>query len=116
MQHDNFSVVQLTALELVPRSQGRSQTDMYMWDDVGPFSYYYAVNPPPDYFVVLSTPYFVTAGRGEPRFLTGTSVEGRSLSSEQIDYYDTDLAYQGPAHTALVHVRVFPLNANPVTT
>lgn len=113
---DYFSVMQLTALKTAPRSQGRSQTDMSMWDDVGPFSAYYAVNPPPDYFVVLSTPYFQTTGHAEPRFLTGTSVQGRSLSSEQIDYYDTDLVYQGPTHTALVHVRVFPLNPSPTAT
>jgi hypothetical protein len=114
MPQDSFSVVQQTALKVAPRSQGRSQTDMSMWDDVGPFSYYSAVNPPPDYFVVLSTPYFQTVGHGEPPFLQGTSVQGYQLSSEQIDYYDTDLVYQGPTHTALVHVRVFPLNANPI--
>ena len=112
MPQDSMNVTAPTTFKIAPRSQGQAQVSIGLLDDVGLFSPYNVLNPPPDYFVVLSTaPYQGTVGHPEPDIL-----EGGLPRDGQIDYYDTYFTYQGPTHTAAIQVRVFPLNSHPTTT
>jgi hypothetical protein len=109
MPQDSLSVTAPTTFKLAPTVFGQSQVTyghgFYFW---------FAVNPPSDFFQVISRDFAVTSGHVEtPILTTGQFQDG------EFDYYDSALGYvsnapDGLTGTALI--RVFPLNPNPVTT
>jgi hypothetical protein len=110
---DTLNVTIPTAIVVAPTLAGTPSTSLGLLDQYGFFENYVLPDPPPNaFFMVNGAQYPITVGPIPRPDLFDDGL----LSSLGINYFDTDLAYQGPHQTAAVHVREFVINSSPHAT
>ncbi|MGH7134740.1 MAG: hypothetical protein ACREHD_03310, partial [Pirellulales bacterium] len=108
MPHDSLDVTAPTTFVVAPRSAADNPLNIAMFDEYNAFDPFTAVNPPTDLYVILSTPFEQTVGPG-----AAGNLLNKSLLDGVMQYHDTTVTYASPHRTAIVNVRVFPLNPSP---